>query len=242
MYSLIRKEINGFLNSLIGYVVVVVFVLTISLFLWVLPGSMNVFDSGFATIDSLFVVTPWVYLFLIPAITMRLLAEERKAGTIELLLTRPLTELQVVFAKYVAAVVLVLFSLLPTLLYVLCIDRLSAPQGNIDTGAIWGSYLGLLFLGGGFAAIGLFASSLTDNQVVSFVVGMLLCFICYTGIESASVFLGGRTSGVIFGLGISGHYASMSRGVIDTRDVLYFVSLIVIFLFFTKFKLEGRKW
>lgn len=227
---------------MIGYVVVIVFLLTISLFLWVLPGSLNVFDSGFATLDSLFVVTPWVYLFLIPAITMRLLAEERKAGTIELLLTRPITELQLVFSKYIAGCVLVLFSLVPTLLYYFCIYRLSAPMGNIDSGAVWGSYLGLLFLGGGFTAIGLFASSLTDNQVVSFVIGMLLCFVCYTGLESLSVFLGGSASGIVYSLGISAHYSSMSRGVIDSRDVIYFLSLITVFIFLSKLKLESRKW
>jgi ABC-2 type transport system permease protein len=242
LYSLVKKEINGFLNSLIGYVVVVVFLLTISLFLWVIPGSLNIFDSGFATLDSLFAVTPWVYLFLIPAITMRLIAEERKAGTLELLLTKPLTELQVVCSKYAAGFVLVVFSLLPTLLYYICIHQLSAPRGNIDSGAIWGSYIGLLFLGSGFVAIGLFASSLTDNQLVSFVIGMALCFLCYTGFETLSVFLGGRPSGIVYALGISSHYASMSRGVIDTRDVVYFLSLIAVFVFLTKVKLESRKW
>jgi ABC-2 type transport system permease protein len=243
LYSLLRKEINSFLNSLIGYVVIFVFLLSLSLFMWVFPGDNNVFDSGFAAIDSLFVITPWLYLFLVPAITMRLLAEERKAGTIELLLTKPLTELQVVVAKYVAGFVLVLFSLIPTLLYYLCIYRLSAPPGNVDSGAIWGSYIGLLLLGSGFVAIGLFASSLTDNQVISFVVGLVLCFVCYTGLESLALLLRmGPASDLLYGLGISSHYASMSRGVIDTRDVVYFLSLITVFLFLTKLKLESRKW
>lgn len=226
-----------------GYMVIVVFLLTISLFMWVFPGNFNVFETGFAAIDSLFIITPWVYMFLVPAVTMRLFAEEKKAGTIELLLTKPLTELQIVMAKYFAGFILVLFSLVPTLIYYICVYKLSFPEGNVDSGAVWGSYLGLLFLGGGFVAIGVFASSLTDNQVVSFVIALFLCFICYTGFDSVSQFISlGKAGSVIYQLGINAHYSSMSRGVIDTRDVVYFISLIIVFILLTKLKLESRKW
>lgn len=211
--------------------------------MWVFPGTFNVFDTGFAAIDSLFIITPWVYMFLVPAVTMRLFAEERKSGTIELLLTKPLTELQIVLSKYFAGFILVLFSLIPTLIYYVCVYKLSVPEGNVDSGAVWGSYLGLLFLGGGFVAIGVFASSLTDNQVVSFVIALFLCFICYTGFDSVSEFISlGKATSIIYQLGINAHYNSMSRGVIDTRDVVYFISLITIFILLTKLKLESRKW
>lgn len=244
MISLLKKEINSFFNSLIGYIVIVVFLLTLSLFMWVFPDTdFNVFDSGFANIDTLFILTPWVYMFLIPAITMRLFAEEKKSGTVELLLTHPLTELQVVLSKYFAGFIIVLFSLLPTLLYYLCVYELSAPKGNVDSGATWGSYLGLLFLGGGFVAIGLFASSVTDNQVVAFVIALFLCFICYTGCEFISNFItSGNISNIVYQLGISAHFSSMSRGVIDTRDAIYFISMISFFILLTKIILESRKW
>jgi ABC-2 type transport system permease protein len=241
--SLVIKEINAFLNSLIGYLVVIVFLAVIGLFLWIFPGSLNVFDSGFASLDSLFILTPWVYMFLIPAITMRQLAEEKRTGTLELLLTRPLTETQVVLAKYAATVVLVLFSLLPTLLYYLCVYQLSFPKGNVDSGAVWGSYLGLIFLGAAFAAIGLFASSLTNNQVVSFVIGVFFCLFAYTGIETITAISGmGKATYLINQLGISAHYESIGRGVIDSRDVVYFISFIIFFLLLTRFILESRKW
>ncbi len=211
--------------------------------MWVFPGGYNVLDSGYAAMDSLFILTPWLYLFLIPAITMRLFAEEKKSGTIELLLTRPLTEWQIVFAKYFAAFLLIVFSLLPTLLFYMCIYVLSAPAGNVDSGAVAGSYIGLLLLGSGFAAIGVFASSLTDNQVVSFITALVFCFVCFTGFETLSNVTGNAAvSRFIYSLGISSHYASMSRGVIDSRDVIYFLSLITVFLLLTKLKTESRKW
>ncbi len=182
-------------------------------------------------------------MFLVPAITMRLFSEERKSGTIELLLTRPLTEMQIVFAKYVAGVILVIISLLPTMVYYYSVSDLATPIGNVDTGAIWGSYIGLLFLGGGFVAIGLFASSLTDNQVVAFIIAMFLCFTCYLGFESISTLLPpGMLSTLIYNAGINAHYISMSRGVIDSRDVIYFISIVTLFLFLTRTVLESRKW
>lgn len=223
---------------------VIVFLLAISLMMWVFNDSgFNILNSGYANIDSLFIITPWVYMFLIPAITMRLFAEEKKSGTIELLLTRPLTELQIIMAKYLAGVVLVIISLLPTLLYFFTVYFLASPMGNVDTGAVFGSYIGLVFLGAGFVSIGVFSSSLSDNQVIAFIISLFLCFFCYAGFESLSG-LGdfGKVNHLIYLLGINAHYASMSRGVIDTRDVIYFLSLISLFVFFTRTVLESRKW
>jgi ABC-2 type transport system permease protein len=244
MYALLVKEINSFLNSLIGYIVIAVFLLTIGLFLWIFPdGNFNILTAGYANIDPLFIITPWVYLLLVPAITMRLFSEEKKTGTIELLLTRPLTEFQVVVAKYLSGVILVIFSLIPTLIYYITVYKISLPVGNVDSGAIWGSYVGLVLLGSAFVAIGLFASALADNQVVAFIISFFLCLFFYKGFEAASVLVGvGTLNNIIFGLGINAHYLSMSRGVIDTRDLIYFISIIFLFLFLTRTILESRKW
>ncbi len=244
MFSLLVKEINSFLNSLIGYIVIIVFLLTISLFVWVFPGTeFNIPDAGYASIDPLFIITPWVYMFLVPAVTMRLFSEEKKSGTIEILLTRPLTELQVVVAKYLAGVVLVLFSLLPTLIYFFSVYTLGSPAGNIDTGSMWGSYVGLFFLGAGFVSIGVFSSAVSDNQVIAFIIAVFLCFFWYAGFDSISSLIGsGAIANVIYQAGINAHYSSMSRGVIDTRDVIYFVSLVSLFIMLTRTILESRKW
>lgn len=244
MWSLLKKEINGFLNSLIGYLVIIVFLLTISLFLWWFPeGGFNIFEAGYANIDGLFVITPWMYMFLVPAVTMRLFSEEKKTGTIELLLTRPLTELQIILSKYFAGLALIIFSLIPTLLYYIAVCRLADPVGNVDSGAVWGSYAGLLLLGAGFVSIGVFASSVTDNQVIAFIIALFLCFLCYSGLQSISNIISfGSFSNVIFNMGIETHYNSMSRGVIDSRDCIYFISLITFFITLTKIVLESRKW
>lgn len=244
MYSLLKKEINSFLYSLTGYLTIFIFLLVLALMMWVFPDAQfNITESGYANIDSLFMLTPWVYMFLIPAITMRLFAEERKSGTIELLLTKPLSELKIIIAKYFAGLLLVLFSLIPTLLFYYTIYEYAAPRGNVDTGAIWGSYIGLFFLGAGFVSIGIFASALTENQVVAFIIALFFCFITYSGFESlAAIMPVGPVSNTIYQMGIMAHYSSMSRGVIDTRDVAYFISLIALFIMFTKIKLESRKW
>src|ERR1035437_1378284 len=184
MYTLLKKEVRSFLSSLIGYITIIVFLLVISLSMWVWKSDSNVLDNGYATIEPLFIIAPWVFLFLIPAITMRSFADEKKAGTIELLLTRPLTDLQIILAKYFSGFILVLFSLLPTLIYYYSVNRLGSPVGNIDTGGMWGSYIGLLFLGAAFVSIGIFASAITDNQVVSFILAVFLCFMIYTDRKS----------------------------------------------------------
>ncbi|MEI8136578.1 MAG: gliding motility-associated ABC transporter permease subunit GldF [Bacteroidota bacterium] len=246
MLTLYLKEIRSFLSSLIGYIAIGVFISLVGIFMWIIPsesGGSNVLDNGFANIDPLFFIAPWVYLFLIPAITMRSFSEEKKTGTIELLLTRPLTDLQLVLAKYFAGFTLVMVSLLPTLIYYYSVHVLGAPKGNIDTGGMWGSYIGLLFLGAGFVSIGIFASAIAENQVIAFIIALLLCFFCYIGFEFiAQSGLFGKYDAFFKGLGLNDHYVSMSRGVIDTRDALYFISVITLFNLLTKLVLESRKW
>lgn len=243
MFTLFKKEIRAFLSSLIGYISICVFLLLVGLFLWILPTDSNILDNGYAGLDSLFSLTPWVFLFLIPAITMRSFADEKKAGTIEFLLTKPLTDLQIIFAKYFASITLVLFSLLPTLIYYYTIYKLGNPVGNIDSGGTWGSYIGLFFLAAAFTAIGIFASSLSDNQIVAFILAVFLCFFFYIGFEYISALdIFGKMDDFILSLGINDHYTSMSRGVIDTRDMVYYLSIIGIFILLTKTTLESRKW
>jgi ABC-2 type transport system permease protein len=243
MFALLIKEIKSFLSSLIGYIAIAVFLILTGLFLWVFPGDFNILDGAYAEMASLFMIAPWVFMFLIPAITMRSFAEEKRTGTIELLYTRPISDLQIVLAKLIAGMVLVVMALLPTLIYVYSVYELGSPTGNLDMGGTWGSYIGLLFLAGAFVAIGIFASSLTENQVIAFIVAVFLCFFVFIGFESISSFsLMGPLDSVFIKLGIFEHYNSMSRGVIDSRDVLYFLALITIFVLMTKTVLQSRKW
>lgn len=243
MLTLFVREINNFFNNLIGYISIGVFLVINSLFLWVFPADTNVIQSGYANLEGLFSMGPFVFLFLIPAITMRFFADEKKSGTIEFLLTKPLTDMQIVMAKYMAAFTLVVFSLLPTLIYVLTVYHFGFPYGNMDMGATWGSYLGLLFLGAAFVAIGLFASSLTDNQIVSFIVSIFLCGFIYIGFDFIyTLDLFGPVDLFIRNLGIYAHYTSISRGVVDSRDVIYFLSVSALFILLTQLKLQSRKW
>ena len=243
MLSIFKKELNTFFSSLIGYIVVAVFLLFLGLMIWVFPDS-SLLEYNYASLDQLFSIAPLIFLFLIPAITMRLFAEEHQTGTIELLATRPLRDLEIIVGKYLAALALVIFALVPTLLYYFTIYQLGFPKGNLDSGAIWGSYLGLIFLGAAFVAIGLFASSLTSNQIVAFVLGSFLCFIFYWGFlffSKLPLFVGSWDA-VIQMLGIDYHYESISRGLVDSRDVLYFVSLIAVFIGLTNLSLDSRRW
>jgi len=243
MITLLKKEIGSFLSSLIGYIVITVFLLINGLFLWVFQGDFNILNAGYANLDGLFMIAPFVFLFLIPAITMRSFAEEKRTGTIEMILTKPLTEFQIVMAKYFAGLILVIFSLLPTLIYFASVYHLGFPPGNIDMGGMWGSYIGLLFLGASFVAIGLFASSLTDNQIVSFILAVFLSGFLYIGFEFIySLDLFGKVDLLIKSLGINEHYISMSRGVLDTRDMLYFSGIIALFILLSVFSIERRKW
>ncbi len=243
MYSLFLKELSSFLSSLLGYVVITVFLLVIGLFLWVFPTDFNLLDYGYANVDGLFIIAPFVFLFLIPAVTMRSFSDEKKSGTIELLFTRPLSDMQIILAKYFAAFSLVILSLLPTLVYYYSIWQLGLPPGNIDSGGFWGSFIGLLFLGATFTSIGVFSSSLSDNQVVAFILAIIISAFIYMGFDFIySLELFGSIDLFILSLGISSHYSSISRGVVDTRDVVYFLSVILFFLFLTRFNLSRRKW
>lgn len=242
MFIILKKEIRTFLSSLIAYVVMIVFLVATGLFMWVLP-DYNVFDMGYSNMDTLFSMAPWLFVFLISAITMRSFSEEKKAGTIEILTTKPLSDMQIILGKYIAGVVLVLFSLLPTLIYFYTVYQLGATKGNIDMGATWGSYLGLFFLASCFVAIGIFSSAVTDNQIVSFIVSMFLCYGFYSLFDMFADFkLLGSLDSVIASLGISAHYQSISRGVIDSRDVVYFLTIIIAFIWATKTAFGARKW
>ncbi len=241
MLALIGKEIRSFLGSLIGHIVVVVFLLLTGLFLWVFQD--NVLDLGYAELTPLFTFAPWVFLFLVPAVTMRSFSEERRTGTLEILLTKPLTEMQVVLAKFMAAVILVAIALLPTTIYWWSLAELSMPGVALDNGGILGSYLGLLFLGSSFAAIGVFASALTDSQIVAFLIAVFICFFLFMGLDMLASFdLMGGWEGPIKATGIQAHYESMGRGVIDMRDVLYFLGTITLFLLLTRTTLQSRTW
>jgi ABC-2 type transport system permease protein len=242
VFAIFRKEITLFFSSLIGYIAIGVFLVFTGLFMWVL-NDFNVFDNEYATLEQLFEIAPFVFLFLIPAITMRSFAEEQKTGTIEILSTKPVTDFEIVFGKYLAGLVLIMFSLLPTLLYFYTVYELAVPQGNMDTGATWGSYIGLVFLGGAYLAMGLFASSLTDNQIVSFIVGMFLCFFFYQLLDYLRGLSFFESADIVWeSLSIKTHYTSISRGVVDTRDLVYFITFIAVFLFGTKTIIGSRKW
>lgn len=242
MWAIFIKEVNSFLNSLIGYIVVGVFLTGVGLLTWLFPET-NVLDYGYADLETLFSLGPFVLMFLIPAITMRTLAEERKQGTLELLLTRPLTDWQIILGKYFSSLALVLFALAPTLIYYFSLVALGSPRGNIDTAGVMGSYLGLVLLGGLFTALGLLASSITENQIVAFILAVFLCFLGFQGFGSlAAIDLWGKGSLLIAQMGISYHYDALSRGLIDTRDLIYFISAIGLMLTITHTIIGSRRW
>jgi ABC-2 type transport system permease protein len=240
MIQVFKKELNSFLNSLIAYVVIGVFLTSIGLMMWVFTDTA-VMDYGFADMDTLFSLGPYVFIFLVPAITMKSFAEEKKMGTMELLLTKPLSDWNIVMGKFLAAFALVMFALTPSLIYYYSIYQLGNPIGNIDSAGVAGSYVGLLFLSIVFCALGLLASSLTTNQIVSFILAAFLSFIFYTGFDSLSS-LGGNSALLVKQFGILYHYESLSRGVIDSRSVIYFVSLAGLILLGTKTVISSRQW
>lgn len=243
MFTLYKKELASFFSSLMGYLTIIVFLVLTGLMLWVFKSDFNILDYGFAGMDGLFLIGPFLYLFLIPAITMRSFAEEKKNGTMELLLTKPLSDLTLVSAKFLAGFTLVFISLLPTLVCYFSVVLLGDPVGNIDTGSVIGSYIGLLFLGGAFVAIGLLSSALTNNQIVAFIIAALLCAFGYLGFETLyNMDFLGNADLFVKSLGMRHHYESISRGVIDSRDVIYFISVIILFLMITRLVLQSRKW
>jgi ABC-2 type transport system permease protein len=239
MLSIFKKEIRVFFSSATGYIVIGIFLLLMGLFLWVVPGEYNILDAGYANVDGLFYLAPWLFLFLCPAVSMRFFAEEKQTGTWELLTTKPISKFHIVLGKFFAGWLLVALALLPTILYYFSVSYLAEPQGNVDTGAFMGSFLGLFFLAAVYVAIGTFASALSNNQIVSFVVAVVLCFFFYYGFEVlASFFTSGQMIQMLETFGIHSHYKSMSRGVIDSRDLMYFILLTAAFTIATVWKIK----
>lgn len=240
MKAILIREIKSFFGSPIGYLVVAVFLLLNGLFLWVFEGEFNILNSGYADLAPFFTLAPWILIFLIPAVTMRSFSDERKQGTLELLLTKPLSVWQIVNGKFMGAMILIVIALIPTLIYVYVLWGLGVPEGNLDMGSILGSYFGMLFLIAAYCSIGIFCSSLSDNQIVAFITAVFVCFFMFFGFEGISAYAGGF-SGLINNLGMQAHFRSMSRGVLDTRDILYFVSITYVFLLLTVFKLKTQQ-
>ncbi|WP_372775165.1 gliding motility-associated ABC transporter substrate-binding protein GldG [Mangrovibacterium sp.] len=224
MFSLFRKEITSFFGSLTGYLVAFVFLIANGLFLWVFPGNYNLLENGYASLNPYFSLAPWLLLFLVPALTMRLFAEEKRLGTLEILITRPYSLLQLVWVKFLAGLSLVVLCLLPTLVYFYSIYSLGNPVGNWDSGAAWGSFIGLFLLAALYLALGILSSASTDNPVFAFITALFLCFFFYSGFDFiAAMDVSVAVKSFFLNLGISSHYDSVSRGVVDSRDVLYFV-------------------
>lgn len=240
MKSIVLREIKSFFGSPIGYLVIAIFLLINGLFLWVFEGEYNILKTGFADMTPFFTLAPWILIFLIPAVTMRSFSDEKKQGTLELLLTKPLSIWQIVNGKFLGALLLIVMAIIPTFIYVWTIYGLGMPEGNIDMGSTIGSYFGLLFLISAYSAIGIFTSTLSDNQIVAFIIAVFICFFLYFGFEGLAT-VTPNFSNFISALGMQDHYKSMSRGVIDTRDIVYFVSITIAFLSFTVDNLKSFK-
>ncbi len=242
MLALYLKEVRGFLSSIIGYVFMSIFLLSTGIFLWIVSYDTNLLEAKIADLIPFFNLAPTIFLILIPAITMRSFAEERRTGTIELLFTKPLHEWQIVLAKFLAGTTLVFISVLPTFIYFFSVYQLADPVGNMDVGATITSFIGLLLLGACFVSIGLFASSLTQSQIVAFIIAMFGTWMLFEGLDllgSFNVF--GGLDFIIRYIGIKSHYTSIMKGVVDSRDVIYFLSVIVLFLFATITVVKGQK-
>lgn len=241
MWTIFSKEISSFFSSLIGYVVIAVFLLVMGLTMWVFPDT-GILYYQYASLDQLFSLAPLILMFIIPAVTMRSFSEEIQSGTLEILITKPITETQIVLGKFLASFVLSAIALVPTLLYYYTVYELGSPKGNLDSGAVAGSYVGLLFLSASFSAIGMFGSALSKNQIISFLFSVLLCFLFYYGfhfISKLPVFFG-KTDDIVSRIGMDFHYNSISKGLIDTRDVIYFLSLILFFIMLTIHWIKNR--
>jgi ABC-2 type transport system permease protein len=242
MLQILSKEFSSFLNSLIAYIVMGVFLTAMGLLMWVFPET-SVLDYGYADMFTLFSLGPYVFIFLIPAITMRSIAEEKKAGTMEILFTKPVSDWDIILGKYFACLLLVVLALIPTLIYYFSISALGNPIGNIDTPGVIGSYIGLIFLAAAFCAVGIFASSITPNQIVSFILAAFLCYLLFAGFESlAALNVWSANALVIKQIGLLYHYDSLGKGLIDTRDIVYFISVIALILLITRINLGSRTW
>jgi ABC-2 type transport system permease protein len=239
MFAILKKELNLFFVSPIGYLVIAVFLLVNGLFLWVFKSEFNILNTGFADLNNFFFITPWFFIFFIPAITMRSFSDEIRMGTIEIIKTKPITNWQIIIGKYLGSFILILLAIIPTLTYVYTIIQLTSLDGKIDFGSIIGSYLGLLFLTSGFTAIGLFTSTLSNNQIVAFILGVAISFFMFYGFEAIAELIITQNFN-IENIGMASHYKSISRGVIDTKDLLYFLSITFFFLFLTKIKFDQQ--
>ncbi len=240
MKAILFREIKSFFGSPIGYLVIGIFLITNGLFLWVFEGNFNILNSGYADLSPFFNLSPWILIFLIPAVTMKSFSDEKKQGTLELLLTKPISLWQIVNGKFFGAFLLILIAIIPTFIYVFVIYNLGLPEGNIDFGSTIGSYFGLLFLIGAYTSIGIFTSTLSDNQIVAFIISVFLCFLLYFGFEGlAPIFKSFQN--YITSFGMDHHFKSMSRGVIDTRDIIYFLSITFLFLSCTVYNLKSFK-
>ncbi len=241
MFNIYQKEIASFLSSFIAYIIIAVFLVAMGLLVWVFPET-NVIDYGYADMGVFFQMAPFVLMFLIPAITMKMLAEESHSGTIEILIVKPVTTFQIVLGKYLAALTLVIVAILPTLVYYFSLSELASPVGNIDTAGIAGSYIGLLLLSAVFCALGILTSALTNNQVLAFVIAAFTSFILFTGLNSlASINVWSSLSLPLAQLSLEYHYLAMSKGLLDSRDVLFFISVTAGFLYFSKLSLANKK-
>lgn len=239
MLSIFKKELRSFFSNATGYIVIGIFLLLTGLFLWVIPGQFNVLDAGYANLDGLFYLAPWLFLFLVPAVCMRFFAEEKQTGTWELIKTKPLSAWQIVLGKYFAGLLLVILALLPTIIYYISVSYLAQPVGNVDAGQFWGSFIGLIFLAAAYTSIGIFSSSITRNQIIAFIIALVISFFMFYGFDLlSSFFSGGAEIHFLENLGIHSHYKSMSRGVIDSRDLVYFLVVCGVFLAVTAIRVK----
>ena len=237
MWSICKKELRQFFSSLTGYIAIIVFLLANGLVLFVFRDNM--LDYGYASLDQFFSFAPWILMFLISAITMRSFSEEFKTGTFEILQTRPLSSWQIVSGKFFGSLVVAAFALLPTLVYYYTINHLASTEG-IDSGAAAGSYLGLLLLAAIFTALGICISSFTTNSVVAFIISLIGCVLLYYGFTAISQLFGNGFDYYVEMIGIDFHYRSISKGVLDTRDIIYFFSLLLFLLLITRQNLQKR--
>jgi ABC-2 type transport system permease protein len=241
MKPILIKELNLFFASPIAYLVIGLYLILNGLLLWVFKGDFNILHAGFADLNSYFFIAPWIFIFLIPAITMRSFSDEINTGTIEILKTKPITNWQIITAKYLSALILVLAAIIPTFTYIFSIYKLGNPVGNIELGTATGSFIGLFFLVSAYAAIGIFASTFSKNQIVSFCIGAFLCFAIFYGFEAiASYSLLGNLDYTVQSFGMFSHFESISKGVIDTRDIIYFISVTFTFLTLTNFRINNE--
>ncbi len=242
MWAILKKEFFGFFSSILGVLVILVFLIVSGLLLWVFDTPFNIFNAAYADLTLFFELAPWVFLFLIPGICMRSFSEEQRQGTLELLLTKPISLNHLIFGKFLAAFLLCVIAILPTLIYIISIQNLSTTPENIDFGAITASYFGLFFLVSVYTAIGIFSSTLSDNQLIAFIIGVLMCFAVYYvfyGLSNSGLF--GSNVFILEYLSLNFHYKSIMRGVIDTRDIIYFISTLVLFVSLTRRRLNYLK-